>query len=572
MKWFYNLKIGTKLILAFLILSIITAVVGFIGIKNLNTADRDYSDLFTNYGVSQGQIGFVGIDFQKTRAAMRDLIIETDVNNFKKYQDVIQNDDKEIEMYLSEFQKTCVSDEEKNNFSNVVKNINAFKLQKDIFISLATQNKKQEATNLIRSKEFRDIADNAYITIEETIKTNVKIGTSISNKLTQDTHNTSMLLIVIVIIAVLCAIILGLFIQRIISKPVIKITKMARKLALGDLSANDIINTKDEIGELAQALNEASGNIKLLISGIMDSAAGISASSEELSATTEEIAAKMDIVNESVRQVSLGAEQLSSTTEEVNATTEDIANNVADVTVRANKGTDIAREIEVKAKQVKEIAENSFNTANKLYSEKQESILKAIEDGKVVNEVKVMADDIANIASQTNLLALNASIEAARAGEQGKGFAVVADEVRKLAEESATTAQRIQTLTEKVQQAFRNLSSNAQDVLSFIDNKVTPDYEVFVDTGKQYGEDAVEFNKLSMDIGTSMDVVNETVSEIKKAIENVSATAEESVASSEEILASVNETVMAIKEIAMASQNQAALAEKLTGMVQKFKL
>jgi len=572
MKWFYNLKIGTKLILAFLILSIITAVVGFIGIKNLNTADRDYSNLFTNYGVSQGQIGFVGIDFQKTRAAMRDLIIETDVNNFKKYQDVIQNDDKEIEMYLCEFQKTCVSDEEKNNFSNVVKNINAFKLQKDIFISLATQNKKQEATNLIRSKEFRDIADNAYITIEETIKTNVKIGTSISNKLTQDTHNTSMLLIVIVIIAVLCAIILGLFIQRIISKPVIKITKMARKLALGDLSANDIINTKDEIGELAQALNEASGNIKLLISGIMDSAAGISASSEELSATTEEIAAKMDIVNESVRQVSLGAEQLSSTTEEVNATTEDIANNVADVTVRANKGTDIAREIEVKAKQVKEIAENSFNTANKLYSEKQESILKAIEDGKVVNEVKVMADDIANIASQTNLLALNASIEAARAGEQGKGFAVVADEVRKLAEESATTAQRIQTLTEKVQQAFRNLSSNAQDVLSFIDNKVTPDYEVFVDTGKQYGEDAVEFNKLSMDIGTSMDVVNETVSEIKKAIENVSATAEESVASSEEILASVNETVMAIKEIAMASQNQAALAEKLTGMVQKFKL
>ena len=92
------------------------------------------------------------------------------------------------------------------------------------------------------------------------------------------------------------------------------------------------------------------------------------------------------------------------------------------------------------------------------------------------------------------------------------------------------------------------------------------------DTGKQYGADAVEFNNLSSNIGGSMDIVNETVLEIKKAIESVSATAEESVASSEEILASVNESVMAIQEITKVSQSQAILAEKLNGMVQKFKL
>ena len=149
---------------------------------------------------------------------------------------------------------------------------------------------------------------------------------------------------------------------------------------------------------------------------------------------------------------------------------------------------------------------------------------------------------------------------------------MVADEVRKLAEESAVTVKRIQEVTLSVEKAFQNLSSNAQDVLSFMVNKIKPDYELFVATGKQYGADAIVFNNLSSDIGASMNIVNETITEIKNAIENVSATAEESVASSQEILASVHESVMAIQDITKATQSQAILAEKLNGMVQKFKL
>ncbi len=390
---------------------------------------------------------------------------------------------------------------------------------------------------------------------------------------TQSSHNTeNMQIIVIVVIGFLIAIALGLIIALGISRQLKKVVSVAEALGENDLSKTVDMDCNDEIGILAKAMNKAITNLKALIGQISESSTDISATSEELSATTEEISSKMDIVSESVRQVSLGAEQLNATTEEVNATTESIAVNVAEVTLRANKGNKIASDIEVRAKQVKQSAENSASSSNSLYSEKQKNILKSIEEGKVVSEVKLMADEIGNIAAQTNLLALNAAIEAARAGEQGKGFAVVADEVRKLAEKSAIAVQSIQDLTGKVEKAFQNISTNAQDVLGFIDNKVKPDYDSFVDTGKQYGEDAVEFNKMSSDIGCSMNTVNKTVLEIKKAIENVSATAEESVASSEEILASVNESAMAIQDITKASQNQAILAEKLNGMVQKFKM
>ncbi|MBU3215625.1 methyl-accepting chemotaxis protein [Clostridium estertheticum] len=152
------------------------------------------------------------------------------------------------------------------------------------------------------------------------------------------------------------------------------------------------------------------------------------------------------------------------------------------------------------------------------------------------------------------------------------GFAVVADEVRKLAEASEATVKKIQEVTEKVENAFKNLTSNAQDILSFIDTKVKPDYDLFVDTSKQYGSDAVKTNMISADIGASMNIVNETISEIRNAIENISATAEESVASSEEISATVNESVMAVQKISKSSQNQAILADKLNNIVQKFRL
>lgn len=343
-------------------------------------------------------------------------------------------------------------------------------------------------------------------------------------------------------------------------------------LAKYDLTYDINVDRTDEFGVTAQSLNHVQSNLKSLISIIIDESQNLGASSEELSATIEEINSKFVTINSSTEEIAKGAQDESAATEEMSASFEQINSHIETLSLNIIESSNKSQEIKEKAIQFKKVGSISKGVAINLYQEKEKNILAAIEESKVVSEIRTMADIIASIAEQTNLLALNAAIEAARAGENGRGFAVVAEEVRKLAEESSKTIVTIRDIISKVEYTLENLTSNTSEVLEFINVTVLNDYNNFLSILDSYEDDSNFINNMSQNISTMTEQISSTMYELNEVIESVAISAQNSSQSTIEIAEGINEMVYGIDQISTTAESQAELAESLSNTVAKFKI
>lgn len=567
-----KMKISQKLFAAILINVLFLIIVGIIGLSNMNTMNNNTERIYNSNLMALEKLYPFQSNVNKTLKDMEHIINESFATDVNVVAEDIKNISDNNDKLISEYEKIPHSSQkEEADYSKSKTILIKYRDARVKIVNYVKEGNYQEANKLYNG-EYATLKEQLDYSINTVIEDNVTSAENSFNSSLNVFKSTTMFQTGIIIIAALTMFILGFLSVRWLTKRLAAITSYAENLAQGDLTQEVEIIAEDEIGHMGRALSTATGNMRKLVSELVTGMQDMSASSEELTATVEEVSATMVNIKESTQGIAQGNAELSSSTEGLNATSEEIGDLTNKLENRAVNGDKASTEIMQRAINIKNKAEESSITANKLYDEKETKIKKAIYDTKIVVEIGKMAEIIGEISEQTNLLALNASIEAARAGEAGKGFAVVADEVRKLAEQSGDAVTKIRGTVVEVRNAIKNLVINTNDVLKFIDNQVKPDYEMIKSVGQQYQQDAEFLSQMSKEIALSSNTISESVSEMNASIMNVSATTQQSAANSEEILGSISQATEAAEEVSKQAQSTSELSEKLTELAGRFKI
>jgi methyl-accepting chemotaxis protein len=247
----------------------------------------------------------------------------------------------------------------------------------------------------------------------------------------------------LVVVSIL-GILLALFISADITRPLQHGVAFARKLADGDLTQHLDIRQRDEIGQLADAMNEMSEHLRQMFKDIAVGVHTLASSSTELSAVSGQMTSSSKQTSEQSSMVAAAAEEMSVNMTSVAAGMEQTSANINTVATATEEMTatigDIARN-----------SEKASAITNQAVSQAQDVSSLMGELGRAAREIGKVTETISAISAQTNLLALNATIEAARAGAAGKGFAVVAGEIKELAQQTAAATEDIKRKIDGIQ-------------------------------------------------------------------------------------------------------------------------
>ena len=377
----------------------------------------------------------------------------------------------------------------------------------------------------------------------------------------------------ICVVAIILSIIAIIKTISYVTKNIKKVNLFALRLAEGDFTTEEIdIKTEDELGQMGDNLNKMLRENKQIIQSVADSSREISSESESLHTTTIELSENYNKVEDAIKTINEEVMTTSAAIEELNASVEEV-NAALDVLVdEADNSYKISSDIKYRVKKIETNTLESYNKAVNLSKVHEDNLNKSIENAKVVAMIGTMAEAISSIAEQVNLLSLNASIEAARAGEQGRGFAVVASEIGSLANETSDTVKQIIETTQKVEGAFSKLTNDSKEMLLFINENVTPDYQNFVNASKQYGNDADNIEELSNKLAEMSANIKNILQEVGKTVVSIAESSQNTSENSGEIIDNIDKVSDILNNISKLVVNEKNVSDSLSEVIQKFKL
>jgi methyl-accepting chemotaxis protein len=494
-----NLKIGTRLGMGFallLILMVCMTVIGILRLQEVGTSSYYVTDIrLPEERMAQEWLQAVEMNSVRTFALVKNNAPEDQ----QYFQAALDNSSDRINKIQKQVEAQITTPKDKELFERVIATRAAYRDARDeIFNAKAAKADDSVMNQLTKSKlvpamdaytkAIRDILDNEKSMIDAA-------GASI-----QQAFLSGRTLLIGLLIA---ALVLGIFFAWLLSvsiiRPLNRAVSIARTVASGDLSADVEVSSKDETGQLMQALKDMSTSLHKTVSEVRHGTETITTASREIASGNLDLSSRTEEQASSLGETAASMEQLTSTVKQ-NADNARQANQLAvSASDVATKGGTVVSKVIVTMESINESAR------------------------KIVDIISV----IDGIAFQTNILALNAAVEAARAGEQGRGFAVVATEVRNLAQRSAAAAKEIKTLigdsVEKVETGSR-LVDQAGSTMNDI-----------VESVKRVTDIMAEIMAASHEQSSGIDQINHAIGQMDQVTQQNAALVEQAAAAAQSL-------------------------------------
>lgn len=567
-------SLKTLILLPVFILGALTIICNVMAINNIRTVNSNAADITDNCMMSVSDLGEIKNDIQVIHTLGLSHIIATDLNTMISVVGEINDNQEELEQKLDEYKK-YVQNDDMDTYNSLVSNYNTMKYELGNIMAYSALGKNEEAyaiANGVVSDSSTAIQNDI-----EVLSTHANDTASEARERLTSVYASSLVSNGIVIIISVILIIVAIYcVMKYVIKPIIATNKDIRDIidgidnGEGDLTKRVRVISNDEIADLGNGINlfmdklqeilkliiENTNYMENVVAEVDGSVVKSNDSASDLSAMTEELSATMQDVGLSVNTI--------------NDNADDILKDVEIIATKSDNINQFSKEMKANAEKIESDARYNMVQTGEKVGNILDVLNKAIEDSKSVDQVNNLTNDILNISSQTNLLALNASIEAARAGEAGKGFAVVADEIRQLADSSRETANKIQSINSVVVAAVNNLSDNANNLVSYLQQTILPEFQTFVDGGVKYKENASYIENAMDEFVEKTDVLKKNMDEIAHSINTITTVVDDGAAGVNNAAISTQDLVEDIVNISNKMIENKSIAQNLKNSTNIF--
>lgn len=539
-----NMKIRSRLLISYLLITVLLLIVGIVSIVMLQQESNRLQEFYNQ----QFQTVENALDIRRTVFAVRGNIISSIVEYNEETVDSAKSDFQSLYTLLDGLKGTYQGD--MSQLTQIEQNLNSAEPALSQVTDLAKQQQDDEALTLYKSnyKPYMDETRDILVSVGETAQKNALNKVEDGARLARI---ADIIVIVMICFAVVVSVILALAMSNSIRKPVEEIRQVAANMAQGQMDIDITYHSADELGEMAENMRKLTGIVRDIVgdvdycmnelaqgnftvvskqqeayvgdySGILKAMRIMKAS---MSDTLSQIEIAADQVNAGGDQVSSGSQALAQGATEQASSVQELAATIQDVSGQVESTASHART----AKSENDHTHQQIGVC----SGDMNALMEAM--GKIEshsNEISKVINTIEDIAFQTNILALNAAVEAARAGVAGKGFAVVADEVRSLASKSAKAAKSTAALIEDTVSAVKEGLDLSQETSQAL--------QTVVESSQKVLEAVNLISSATEDEANSLSQISAAVDQISSVVQTNSATAEESAAASEELSGQAN--------------------------------